>query len=382
MTLTRRQTLSLIGGGLIVAAGAAGTTLALTATPAAALSPWNAAGGYDDPRMRALSHAILAPNPHNRQPWMVDLRQPDTATLYVDTDRMLPHTDPFNRQITIGLGCFLEVLRMAAAEDRHVTVVDLFPDGSDAKALDARPVAVIRFAPDDTARRDPLFGQVPYRRSLKEPYDMSRPVPDAALAAVIAAARVTQTDGTTDPARVSDLRQLSHDALVIEVETDRTYRESVELFRIGKTEVEANPDGIDFSGLLFQAMHLTGVMTREAAMDRTSVTYAEGFKAVLANCDTAMAHVWMVTPGNDRITQIAAGGDWVRMNLAATGLGLGVQPLSQALQEYPEMGAPHAGIHGRLAPQGGTVQMFARLGYGPSVAPSPRWPVGAKMMAG
>jgi hypothetical protein len=36
-------------------------------------------------------------------------------------------------------------------------------------------------------------------------------------------------------------------------------------------------------------------------------------------------------------------------------------------------------IHVRLAPGGGTVQMFARIGYGPGRAPSPRWPLDAKI---
>ena len=71
MALTRRKTLALIGGGSILAAGGAGA-YAVTRTPQTALLPWEQAGQYDDPRMRALSYAILAPNPHNRQPWLVD----------------------------------------------------------------------------------------------------------------------------------------------------------------------------------------------------------------------------------------------------------------------------------------------------------------------
>jgi hypothetical protein len=58
------------------------------------------------------------------------------------------------------------------------------------------------------------------------------------------------------------------------------------------------------------------------------------------------------------------------------------QPLSQALQEYPEMAVPYGEIHSRLAPRGGTVQMFARIGYGPEVTPSPRWPLEAKILKG
>ncbi len=69
-----------------------------------------------------------------------------------------------------------------------------------------------------------------------------------------------------------------------------------------------------------------------------------------------------------------------RLNLAATGQGVGMQPLSQALQEYPEMGDLYRDIHERLAPGGGTVQMFGRIGYGPDVPQSPRWPVESKIV--
>ena len=85
---------------------------------------------------------------------------------------------------------------------------------------------------------------------------------------------------------------------------------------------------------------------------------------------------------NDRESQLAAAADWVRFNLAATGDGLGCQPLSQALQEYPEMAQPYQLVHERLAPNGGTVQMLARIGYGRSVGPSPRWPLENRILGG
>jgi len=106
----------------------------------------------------------------------------------------------------------------------------------------------------------------------------------------------------------------------------------------------------------------------------------EGLDAVYANADTAMGHIWLITPTNTRRDQIAAGADWVRVNLAATGIGLAMQPLSQPLQEYPEMAKLYTDIHKRLAPEAGTVQMFARIGYGPKTGPSPRWPLETKFV--
>jgi hypothetical protein len=375
MILSRRKTLALLGGGCVLAA-AGGAAFAVTRSPERAVAPWARAGSYDDPRLRAISHAILAPNPHNRQPWIADIATPGQVTLYADQDRLLPHTDPFSRQIVIGLGCFLELMQMAAAEDGYAVTFDLFPQGESPEGLDTRPVAVAYFAAQADVARDPLFAQVPHRRTLKEPFDMSRAVAPELLTDLIAQMRHGSIAGATaDPAMVAALRQLSHDALLLEIETPHTYRESVDLFRIGRAEVNANPDGIDFSGPLFEAMHLAGLFTREAALDTSSSAYQQGLAAVLENTDTAMAHIWQVTPDNSRAAQIGAGRDWIRLNLATTALGLGLQPLSQALQEYPEMAGHYEKIHDRLAPDGGTVQMFARLGYGIATGPSPRWPV-------
>ncbi|MEM1100776.1 MAG: twin-arginine translocation pathway signal protein, partial [Pseudomonadota bacterium] len=244
MPLTRRKTLALLGGGAIVAAGG-GLAAEITRSPRTAAAPWAQAGQYDDPRMRALSWAILAPNPHNQQPWLVDLSTPGEITLLVNPDKLLPHTDPFSRQITIGLGCFLEVLRMAALEEGLAADISLFPEGSDAAALDARPVAVIRLRETDAAA-DPLFAHVLARRSLKEPFDTQRAIPPAALGAIEAAVPACGTSAA--PEFIADLRALTEEALDIEIMTPRTFKESVDVFRVGARAADASPDGIDLTG--------------------------------------------------------------------------------------------------------------------------------------
>lgn len=378
MTLSRRKTLALIGGGVILAATASVGAVA-SRQPRTALLPWGMAGLGDDPRTRALSYALLAPNPHNRQPWLVDLRQPGEVTLFVDTAKLLPHTDLFNRQITIGLGCFLELMRMAASHDGQRVEITPFPQGYDDRALDARPVARAVFKADPAVTPAPLFAHVLKRRSTKEPFDTALPLPEDTLARLSVATH-GRFGGTVNAGEVADWRAFTHEALRIEIETPRTYKESVDLFRIGRDEVDANPDGIDFTGPLFETLASFGLMTRESVLATSSQAYQAGLRAVYANTDTAMGHVWLVTPGNSRPDQIATGADWLRVNLAATGAGLAFQPLSQALQEYPEMAALYADLHAKLAPDGGTVQMLARIGYGPEVTPSPRWPLEAKIL--
>ena len=379
MPLSRRKTLALIGGGVVAAASAA-TGAAVSRAPRTAHLPWEQAGAYAEPRRRALSWALLAPNPHNRQPWLADLSEDGVVTLYADPGRLLPHTDPFNRQITIGMGCFLEIMRMAAAEDGYRVDLTLFPEGEDPAALDDRPIARAVFNADPGVATDPLFAEVPHRRSLKEPYDTARPVPPEALAALEAAATATLVDATADPARVQEMRDISTEAFVIEFATHRTLKESVDLFRIGAREVDANPDGLDFSGPMFEALRLTGLFTREGSLDPDGFSTRQALDMITENMQTGMAHLWQVTATNTRTDQIRAGQDWVRINLAATALGIGMQPLSQALQEFPEMAPLYARVHELLAPEGGTVQMWTRLGYGPDVGPSPRWPLDAKIV--
>ena len=191
MTISRRKALTLIGGGTILAASAAVGGFAATRTPKDALRPWALAGSYADPRKNALSYALLAPNPHNLQPWEVTLEGEDALTLRHDGERWLPHTDPDGRQIMVGMGCFLEQMVIAASAAGQAVDLTLFPEGP------GGPIAHAVFS--EGAAPDPLAAHIMERRSCKEPFE-NKPVP-----AVLANELELLADIFTDTAMVGRL---------------------------------------------------------------------------------------------------------------------------------------------------------------------------------
>ncbi|MCR9078617.1 MAG: hypothetical protein NXH78_05905 [Hyphomonadaceae bacterium] len=382
--ISRRAILKTGGASAILLGASAGGAALYAHGPgmAKARAPWAAAGtSFGDPRIDALAYAILAPNPHNRQPWMFELVGDDRIDVYVDLNKRLPETDPFDRQITIGFGCMLELLSMAAAEKGTRAEVIPFPDSQPQPRLTRGRVAQVTFVPDD-ANRDPLFETILARRSTKDPFDMTKRVSADALNQVLAAGTgQLSLGGTTDPDRVRELIDLAWLGWMIEYETDQTRKESIDLMRIGNRAVVENPDGIDMGGVEMGLYKLTGIVSPQGLNEKGSQAYNIGIDMYRDIIHSSMGFAWITASENSRLSQIDAGRDWVRMNLAAQRAGLGIHPLSQVLQEFPEMAEPYRAIHTKLGAEDGVVHMFGRLGYTRFPAASPRWPVESKLIS-
>ncbi len=373
--MNRRKFLKIAGSTTVIVA-AGGVGFALTRRPTEALRPWADAGSlYADPMRRALSYAILAPNPHNRQPWVVDLKSESEAVLTCDLDRLLPATDPFSRQIVIGLGCFLELFSIAASAQGHQAHIRMFPEGEPSDHLDQRPIAHLSLEKKTGLSVDPLFAQTLNRHTNREPYDTKRTISDNIMTTLKDAAADTVRVGTTnDGALLNDLRVLTKDALIAEIRTPEAFQESIDLMRIGRSEIEANPDGIFLGGAFLESLNLAGILTREQLADPATKSFQIGLDMAEQGAMTSMGFFWITTPGNDRFAQIDAGRAYMRVALEATAHGLVMQPMSQALQEYDEMTPFYKTVHDKLTTRSDErVQMLARIGYAEDKGPSPRW---------
>jgi hypothetical protein len=377
----------LIGAaGVGLAAMTGPSAFALTPAPGSALRPWREAGEATaaNPRLFVVQHAILAPNPHNRQPWIVELTGSDGMTLWCDLDRRLPETDPFDRQIVIGLGGFVELASIAASTLGMRLDVTAFPDGEPAPRLDRRPIARMRLVPDASRNADPLFAHVMTRRSTKRPFDTGRAVPPD-LMIRLAGLSTERVDVATvaEPDAVNRLRTLTWAAWLTEFETQRTWMESVRLMRFGQGEIDANPDGISIGGPGLEPLVQNGTLSRDAFTDRNSMANRVGRERYEAMLAATPAYLTIVSGQDDRAGQLEAGRAYVRANLLATSLGLALHPVSQALQEFPEMAVHKAEVESALkvaVPR--RLHMLARLGYGPASPVTPRWPAATRLRTG
>lgn len=387
--MQRRQFIRLAGGGIVAAAGTAAVTgcTSFAEVPSTAVAAWKGPAGEKDLRRWVLSYALLAPNPHNLQPWLADLGREGEITLRLEPQRLLPATDPFGRQILMGAGAFLELLAIAAAERGHRAEWELFPEGEPGLRLDAKPFARVRLLADAGVARDPLFAHVLGRRTDRRAYDLPRPVTAAEADTLRAAVGQlpVRFGQANDEMRVAPIRAITREAWRIELTTPAPMMESQRLLRFGSREIDQHRDGISITSPFLVVIERVGLFDRSqfpAPDSQATRGQIKDFDAITASTP---AYLWLVTEGNSRAQQVDAGRAYVRVNLAGTAAGLAMHPNEQALQEYPEVARPYQSIHNLLdAPSPRyTVQMLARVGHLPigiaAASPAPRRGLAAQL---
>ena len=342
---------------------------------------WNGPDKLEtDIRMQVLAYAILCPNPHNKQPWVIQLTGPKSFDLYVDKERLLPETDPVHRQIHIGQGTFLETLSIAATGLGYQAAIDYFPRGiySNTEISD-RPIASITLVKNAAIKTDPLFDSLLTRHSNKREYDGYQ-LSQSEISTLQNAHRkhsefpLTVQDSLTAKAvLVKTLTQ----AMQIEVGNKQRDMETIKMFRFNDHEVRQYRDG--FGVAQTGITGITKLIAETFFLSRVKVekdTTEFGRQAVDMTrkiAESTNTFAWISTPNNTRLDQIKVGRDYCRMNLQTTMMGLAQHPMSQVLQEYDDMLALQQSFKKsfNIAPDQ-TVQMLFRLGKAAAVQHGPR----------
>ncbi|MCK6262730.1 twin-arginine translocation pathway signal protein [Vibrio sp. ZSDE26] len=379
--MNRRNFIKIVGLG----AGAAALSSAVIINNGRSNSSdnfgWNGPDSSEtDIRMQVLSYAILCPNAHNIQPWVVKMTGANRFDLLVDPDRLLPETDPIHRQIHISQGTFLETLAIAASGLGYEAKIDYFPQGmySNTELVD-KPVASIELIKSDKITPDPLFAFLLTRHSNKREYgNYSLSPAEMANLQTFAVEQcsypLTITSSSEDKLK---FEKILTEAMQIEVNDRGRSHETIALFRFDQDEVNKYRDGFGVSqaGLtgIKKLMVENFVLSREKTEQDSTEFDQQAVIMAQKTVSTTETFGWISSKGNSRLDQVIVGRDYCRLNLKTTAMGLAQHPMSQVLQEYSDMLPLQAEFKQAFGiDESKTVQMLFRLGKAEKTPHGPR----------
>ncbi len=342
---------------------------------------WNGPDKLEtDIRFQVLAYAILSPNPHNKQPWVIRLTGPMSFDLYVDPERLLPETDPVHRQIHIGQGTFLETLSIAATGLGYQAVIDYFPQGIYSNTeLANKPVASIRLIENAGIRIDPLFDSLLTRHSNKREYSgyqLNKTEITTLQKTHAAHSEYPLTFQRSSSAKAILVKTLT-EAMQIEVGNKQRDMETIKMFRFNDDEVRQYRDGFGTAqaGLtgITKFIAETFFLNRKKVEKDSTEFGQQAVDMTQKVTQSTNSFGWISTPSNTRLDQLKVGRDYCRMNLQTTMMGLAQHPMSQVLQEYDDMLALQQSFKKSFnIPSDETVQMLFRLGKAEPVLHGPR----------
>jgi ribosomal protein S13 len=338
------------------------------------LDPWQKTywQKFDDPRIQLAAHGLLASNGHNMQPWKIrlDKNNPGVFYLYADSELLTSQVDPAARQMMVTQGTFLEYVNIAGDELGYSVTIGLFPEGDYneqklSESMKTKPVAKVTLTKTNP-KINPLYNFIFLPDTNRAEY----------LSTGLTSEQIKQLENTNADADLSikifqdkeNMNKLNNYAMqgaTIEADVDRIMKESENIFRANEYQKNKyrygfSVEGQGTSGIMQHIMQ--GVVTVFPGMNSGKAASDTFVQSTRKSVNNTPAYALIVTEDNSRSSQVKSGMLYSRLILKAHQLGLVMQPLSQALEEYPEMKKPYSNIHHDYAPDGNTIQMLLRLG--------------------
>jgi len=338
------------------------------------MEPWSKdyAATYSDPRVRLASSGLLAASNHNMQPWKIKLDKSDSMTfyLYADSSRMTKEVDPYARQMMISQGTFLEYVAVAGEKEGWHTEISLFPNGTYdeshlAESMDTKPVAKITIAKTQP-QSSLLYNATFLPDTNREAYKADK----LSSAQATTLESLSNESGASiklfqDEENMNKISEYSLKSATIEAGVTRVMDESNVIFRANEYQKNKyrygySVEGQGTSGFIKNI--LQGIVTLFPSMNTGKAASQNFINYTRTSVNNTPAYAMIVSTDNSRAEQVKSGMLYSKLVLTGHTLGLVMQPLSQILEEYPEMQVPYTEFKQAYAPNGGTVQMLFRVG--------------------
>ncbi len=337
------------------------------------LEPWEKTytDQFDDPRIKLAAHGMLAANGHNMQPWKIKLDEdPNVFYLYADHERLAPEVDPFARQTMITQGTFLEYVVVAGEKLGYSTEITLFPNGQYdetdlEKSMATKPVAKIIISKSEP-QVSTLYDDMFLPDTNRAPYTKSE-LTSEQISSLIAINNDSdlKLNIYQDEVDTTKLGDFAIEGAKIESNIHRINEESAAIFRANEYQKNEyrygfSVEGQGTTGIMKHLMQ--GLLTLFPSMNNEKSSADLFVKSTENAVNNTRAYAMIISNTNSREEQVKSGMLYSRLVLTAHSFGLAMQPPSQVLEEYPEMREQYTKIHDEYAANGGTIQMFFRIG--------------------
>jgi hypothetical protein len=289
-----------------------------------AYEPWANWRNAATPSERIVAAGILASNPHNSQPWVFQIAA-SGVDLFADPTRQIGVVDPFRREMTIGLGCALENMILAAEAEGFTATLQLLPNPAD-----ETHAAHLELTPD-IQQASELYNAIPSRHTNRGPYDTTRPI----AAETLEAMRRLVTDEQVrlfwfaDEVARASFSQVAVAAAEALVADEQQSLDSHAWWRQDWTEVQAHADGItlDAQGLdpFITAM---AKLLPDGSRQQNDQIFVQNVREVILPTAAAFGILAVEDDLNDA-QRLECGRLWQRIHLWGTTRGLAFQPLNQ-----------------------------------------------------
>jgi hypothetical protein len=356
------STLAVIGAGAL--AYRAYDQGVLEAEHGPAYEPWDD-WQRDDGPMSLVRAAILAPSPHNAQPWRFGVGN-GFLDVHADRTRTTGVLDPFLRELRVGLGAAIENAVLAARAGGTAASVLLMPSGTHSDHV--AHLALAAREPADSG----LSAQIPHRHTNRYPYIAGKEVPRRALDAMSALAdphvpeaRIVWVDTAAARAQLGELIVAATAAIV----DDADQRASdARWFRQSWDHIHSSRDGItlDTAGL----PDLTAAAAKLLPAQSPQALGESWLDATRSrHTGTAAAYgIVAVRDASDPIQQLQGGRLLQRVHLWATGADIALHHMNQLTERADRerqlgINAEFGDALGLVMPSGWQALSTFRIGY-------------------